>query len=119
MYSLYVVGVVLWLFGNLYWYSVSRAVLCVNTLLLFTRLLFLSNADQNMGTLFLILKEMIVDFINISILIIIFVIGYGIALVGLTVEPEDFVPSNLVSIFFCRSEGIESTPPPFWVLRPP
>ena len=100
MYSLYVIGVVVWLFGDHSWYPVSRAVLCVNTLFLFTRLLFLSNANQNMGTLFLILKEMIVDFINISILIIIFVIGYGIALVGLTVEPEDFVPSNLVSIFF-------------------
>ena len=100
MYCLYVVGAVLWLFGDLYWYSVSRAVLCVNTLFLFTRLLFLSNADQNMGTLLLILKEMSVDFINISILIIIFVMGYGIALVGLIVEPDQFVPSNLVAIFF-------------------
>ena len=53
-----------------------------------------------MGTLLLILREMTSDFINISTLIVIFLLGYGVALVGLVIEPKDFHTNNLFVIFF-------------------
>ena len=113
MYFLYAVGLLGWvLSANIMdgtctspcesdlLYKESRAILCLNSLLLFTRLLFLGYAQQDMGTLILILREMTVDFINISSLIIIFLLGYGVALVGLVVDPDVFQVNNLFSIFY-------------------
>ena len=101
IYIIYIVSLVLWsldAYPELYKYS--RALMCLNTVFLFTRLLFICYVDQDMGTLLLILNHMSLDLINVMFIIIIFISGYGIAMVGLIVKPEMFVSSNLAAAFF-------------------
>ena len=59
-----------------------------------------SYVQQDMGTILLILREMMIDFINLATLMFIFLTGYGIALVGLVTNPSSFIVDNLVSIFY-------------------
>eukprot|EP00116_Pleurobrachia_bachei_P002296 sb/3462558/ len=98
MYLLYLISLTCF-FGGIS-YDLSRVLLCTNTLVLFTRLLFVCNAIPELGTLLLILREMTNDLFNIALLMLIICLGYGVALMGVLVDPAYFATHNLFGIFF-------------------
>ena len=98
MYLLYLISLTCF-FGGIS-YDLSRVLLCTNTLVLFTRLLFVCNAIPELGTLLLILREMTNDLVNIALLMLIICLGYGVALMGVLVDPAYFETHNLFGIFF-------------------
>ena len=93
-YSLYMLAILLFVVFPTSMNEIERLLLAVSTVLMWLSLISYLNIHEELGVISLIMRDMMKDLLNFFIFLLIVMLGYGVALISLVIEPEGFVLHN-------------------------
>jgi len=99
IWSVYVIGLIFRLQTEPVYYHVGRNILACDTLWLFIRLLQILTSKPYLGPILLMIREMLKDVAIFLLLLVIFLLGFGVAYVALLIPPARFGWKSLSAVF--------------------